>query len=67
MNEQQRIVYMQAQIASALIEMEGMKAENMSRSHNGEAMAYGEGEFFALIDKHMLGHNATLTELWGER
>jgi hypothetical protein len=65
MNAEQRMVYMQAQIASALIEMEAMKAENLRREHLGQSIAYDGDAFLALIPKYMLGHNSIITELVG--
>ena len=57
----QNIAYVNSQIASALIELESMKAENMQREHLGQSMAWDESSFMSLIDKYQLGHNAVLT------
>ena len=54
----QNIAYVNSQIASALIELEAMKADN--RQHpDGEP--YGERQINALIDRYQLNHNAVLT------
>ncbi len=65
MNEEQRIAYLNSQIACALIEMNGMVAENQWRASNGNSPCYGEEQFQKLIDKYGLGHNDVMTSLTG--
>jgi len=55
--------YVNSQTACALIEMEGMKAENMQREFKGEAMAYDEKAFTDLITKYGIYSNAVVGEL----
>jgi hypothetical protein len=59
----QNVAYVNSQIASAMIELEAMKAENMQREHMGQSMAWDESSFTSLIDKYQLGHNSVLTNL----
>lgn len=61
MNE--NAIYVQSQIACALIEAMGMQAENMQRQHRGESMAYSDVAFNDLIVKYGIHHNAILTLL----
>jgi len=56
----QNIAYINAQIVSATMEMEGMKAENSQHQDN---QPYGEKQFFALIERYGLGHNSIVTKL----
>lgn len=59
----QRVSYVNSQIASALIELEAMKAENANRSRMNQAQAYTEEAFMELINKYQLGHNSVLSNL----
>jgi len=52
MNKEQKIVFIQSQIVCAMTEAMGMEAENMSRYHRGEAMAYPDTDFFGLHEKY---------------
>lgn len=52
MNEQQRCIWLQSQIACALIEMEAMKAANVERESEGKALAYDEEAFMNLINRY---------------
>ncbi len=65
MTPEQRIAYIQSQIACALIELEAMKAENLARIFDMKAQAYTEKDFMALIDKYYLHHNGVMSELFG--
>jgi len=65
MNEQQRIVYMNAQILCCQIEFEAMKSANHVRRSENLADAYDEKAFMDLINRNGLGHNACITELVG--
>ena len=53
-------VYVFAMTTQALLQMEGMKAENMRREHQGEAMAYTEADFNAVVMGHGVHHNAVM-------
>ncbi|MFA5543031.1 MAG: hypothetical protein WCY49_07095 [Anaerovoracaceae bacterium] len=55
--------YVIGMAAGALIEAYGMKAENDLRVTQGGSPAYGEKEFFALIEKWGVHHNALLSQL----
>ena len=65
MTPEQLAIYVNSQVACALIEATGMQAENQQRAHRGESVAYGEERFTALIDKYGIHHNAVLTNLQG--
>jgi hypothetical protein len=60
MNEQNRAIYIQSQIACAMIEIEAMKAENAQRESAGQAISYGYNAFICLIERYGLHHNAIL-------
>lgn len=63
-----QIAYVNCQVACAMAEIEGMKAENMQRSIEGNSMAYVHDDFCRIIDKYGLDHNTVLTTLrayWG--
>lgn len=44
-------------MTAAMIEMEGMKAENMQRSALGQSMAYRESDFQNILQNHGIDHN----------
>ncbi len=58
--ETRNLVYIQSQVACALIEMEAMKAANVEREQRGESLAYDEAAFMAIIDKYGIHHNAVI-------
>ncbi len=60
MDPNERVAYIQSQVACAMIEALGMQAENQQRLHQGAAMAYVEKDFLALIDKYALGCNSVI-------
>lgn len=62
MNE--NFVYIQGQVTCALIEMEGMKAENQQRLIEGKSLAYTEKQFNSLIEKYCISHNAVLSLMY---
>lgn len=66
MTKQERVAYINSQVACALIVMEGMKAENTYREMRGETIAYGDKAFNAVIDQHGIGHNAVMACLGGD-
>ena len=57
---EQRVAYVAAQTAAALIEMEAMKAANKERETHGYALAWDEGAFLSLITKYGLGENTII-------
>ena len=59
----QNIAYVNSQIASAMIELEAMKATNQERYRKGQSDAWDEEAFISLIDKYQLNHNAVITNL----
>lgn len=67
MNEQQTIAYIQAQTACALIEMAAMQADNDKRKVLGQSMSYGGSDFFGLLTKYPISHNAVLAEFFPQQ
>lgn len=59
----QRAAYINSQSACMLTEMAAMNAENATRMQCGMAVAYGEKQFMALIDKYGLGCNTVVAFL----
>ena len=59
-----RITYLQSQIACAMIELEGMKAENEMRKHQDLTIAYPEKAFQDVILKYGIYHNAVIEFLY---
>ena len=60
MNAEDERVYVQSQIACAMIEMEAMKAAN---SQHPQDQPYEEKAFRDLIDKYGIYHNAVIGTL----
>ena len=60
MTPEQRAAYINGQVACALIEMEGMKAENQAAKFRGDPPGYGRNDFLLLIEKYAIAHNSTL-------
>lgn len=60
MTPEQKAAYIQAQTACALIEMEGMKAENQHRITRGETIAYDGEAFMAIIEKYGIHNNGVI-------
>jgi len=58
-----RVAEVQARVACALIQMEGMKAENAQRAHRGESMAHVWADFEALIETECVGSNSVIMTL----
>jgi hypothetical protein len=65
MSEEQRIVYINSQIACAQIKAMGMQAENLSRVHSGDEVKYFEKDFEALTQEYMIDHNSVIGYLTG--
>jgi len=61
MTEQQAAAYVQAQAAAAMIDAEGMKAQNRIAEIRGEYPVFDGGDFENLIEKYGLGHNTILS------
>jgi hypothetical protein len=59
-----RITYLQSQIACAMIESEGMKAENEIRKSQGLSLAYNEKAFQNVLLRHEIYHNAVIEYLY---
>lgn len=66
MNEEQRAAFLNAQTACALIEAQGMTADNQRAVANGVQPEWAKHHFDALIDRYGLGHNAAVTWLHGQ-
>ena len=66
MDETAKAAYIMSQVACMNAEVSGMVAENQCRLQRGEAVAYTEDSFVALIDHYGLSHNAVLIMLQGE-
>ena len=60
MTDEQKAAYVHAQAVVAQIEMQGMIAENNMRAYHGEAPAYVEKDFIALIDRNGIHHNGLI-------
>jgi len=54
MNMEKELLEMKRKMLCAEIEMNGMKAENISRSIMRDSLAYGEDAFYCLVDKYNL-------------
>ena len=63
MNESSRAAFLVSQSVCALIQMEGMKAENRQREFLGLGIAYGEDAFFKLASDAGLEHNDAMRAL----
>ena len=57
------VAYVFAQSVGALVELQGMIAENQHREMQGKSQAYGEEEFHKLEKDWQLGHNNVVTNL----
>lgn len=60
MTPEQEAAYVNAQAACALIDMQGMVAENAAREHIGLSPIYRMEEFNALITRYGIHHNAVM-------
>ncbi len=65
MTDEQRIVYVNAKIASMLVEMNAMIAENQDRTNHGEAQAWGYKEFMELQENYGMQENTLTKTLLG--
>ncbi|MEM1225875.1 MAG: hypothetical protein AAGJ40_09260 [Planctomycetota bacterium] len=61
MNGEQKAAYVNAMAIAAQIEMQSMIARNNQRASEGHAQAYGEDEFYELIEKYGISHEAIAT------
>ena len=57
--------FLNSQVACAMIEAMGMKAENEKRKAMGEYPIYFQQDFQALISKYQIGYNDALLILRG--
>ena len=57
MTPEQSAAYINSQVCMALIEMNGMVAENAARKAQGQSPAYWEDSFARLPTKYQIGHN----------
>ncbi len=60
MNEEQQAAYIQSQVACAMIEMEGMKANNLIRDGAGYSPLYGKDQFLELIERYDIDHTSVI-------
>jgi hypothetical protein len=60
MTDEQKVAYVQAQAAAALIEAMGMVAENMQRDRHGFSMAYDAKAFQDVIENYGIHHNTVV-------
>lgn len=60
MQQPEKIAYINSQVACALIEMEGMKAENKHREINGLQLKYNEKAFINLLKDYMIGYDTVM-------
>ena len=60
MNDEQRIAFMQGQIACAQIEAMGMAAENAYWQSMGQSPAYRMEDFEAVINKYGIHSNSIM-------
>jgi len=60
MNNEGQAAYVSSQTACALIEMEGMKAENQNCAINNMPPQYVQRDFLSLLDKYQLYHNSVV-------
>lgn len=60
MTEEQRAAYVISQSVCCMVEAMGMVSMNMQGSHRGEAIAYIDEHFTALIDKWGIHHNGVM-------
>jgi len=65
MTPEQSAAYIFSQSICAMIEVEGLKAENADREQRGFAQAYGEAAFLAVLDKYALDHNTVMGTFQG--
>ncbi len=65
MDKESRIALIIAQAAMLNAEIAMAQAANQEREHKGLAIAYGEGEMFAIMQQYepVLGHNAVIAAL----
>ena len=66
MTEEQRIVFMRAQLLEAEIRMQGMIADNLESAYNGGGVVYTGAEFRQLIEEFGLGCNSVIQFLRGD-
>lgn len=65
MGDEQNVAYIIGMAAGALIEAMGMMSENQQRIAAGQALAYKDIDFNALMEERGLHHNALIGQLTG--
>ncbi len=60
MDENSQAAYIMAQVACALIGMEGMKADNLQRQACCESPAYVQNDFDNLLVEYCISHNEVI-------
>jgi len=60
MTEEQKAAYVMSQMICAQAKIEGMRAENTLREMRGEALAYSDEDFFAVIEEFGIHQNAVM-------
>lgn len=58
MSPEQKAAYIYAQAVAASIELEMMKAHNAESLRNERPLEYSPDDFYKIIDRYGLGHNA---------
>ena len=61
MTPEQKVAYVAAQTAAAMIELESMKAANREREMHGYALAWNEDMILSLIEKYGLDGNSIIS------
>lgn len=65
MNPEERVAFINAQVACALIDLAGMQAENRQREMEGKSLAYTEDAFQVMKRGYCIDHNAVVSYLSG--
>ena len=65
MTDDQKVAYINAMVACALIECAALKAENAEHLMLGQLPPHGKDEIMAIIDKYGISHNAVITTFRG--
>lgn len=60
MTPEQKAAFVMAQAACAMARIAAMQAENQHRIYRGEALAYTEQAFMAVIDDTCIGHDEVI-------
>jgi hypothetical protein len=63
MDQSARAAFVNAQAACALAEIAAMQAANQSRVADGQGVMFQHGDFMAVQEKYLIGHNAVIQYL----